>query len=82
MSYFRSRSRRFRRRRRGAASKEAVVVPLHVHADTGLTIGIEPYMWFSIESSSDARILGEYTKEPNPQMERIELEARVRIAVR
>lgn len=77
----RSRLRTRRRRRGGAAVKESVVVPLHAHADDGSVIGIEPYMWWGRDANFEERLLQEYSEEPSPQMERIELEARIRTAV-
>ncbi len=38
-------------------------------------------MWWARDADFDIRLLQEFAEEPNPQMERIELEARVRIAV-
>ncbi len=81
MSLYRRRTRSFRRRRGGKPVAAPVLVPFHVHDDAGLTIGIEPYMWYGSKAEFETRLLQEYSEEPNPQMERIELEARVRIAV-
>jgi len=77
----RLRLRTRRRRRGGGAAKESVVVPLHAHDDEGKVIGIEPYLWWGRGADFEQRLLQEYAEEPNPQMERIELEARTRIAV-
>lgn len=82
MSLYRRRTRSFRRRRGRAGIVQApVVVPFHVHEDDGDVIGIEPYLWWGREADFNVRLLQEYAEEPSPQMERIELEARVRIAV-
>ena len=81
MSLYRRRTRSFRRRRGGPVVRAPVVVPFHVEAETSLTIGIEPYMWWGRDADMNIRLLQEFAEESNPQMERIELEARVRIAV-
>lgn len=81
MSLYRRRTRNYRRRRGGPVVRAPVVVPFHVHDEAGDVIGIEPYMWWARDADFDIRLLQEFAEEPNPQMERIELEARVRIAV-